>query len=84
VTIDRHPDGVMWRRRDTAQNRRTVQRFIVAVKGLNFDDFEDAELLQLPMEGDTIETRYGTCVVTAAEPLPDNKEYAGKITCRLP
>jgi hypothetical protein len=66
------------------QNRRTVQRFIVAVEGSNFNDFEDAELLRLPVEGDTLETKYGTCIVTAAEPLPDNQEYAGRITCRLP
>jgi hypothetical protein len=40
--------------------------------------------LQLPREGDAIETRYGTCIVTQAEPSPDAGQYAGKIVCRLP
>jgi len=61
-----------------------VQRFILAVDGSSFEDFEDVELPRAPLEGDPIETRYGTCVVTATESLPDNQQYAGKITCRLP
>jgi hypothetical protein len=61
-----------------------VQRFAVAVEGPNWQDVEDVELPQLPHEGDTIETRYGTCLVTRTEPLPASSEHAGKIVCRLP
>jgi hypothetical protein len=60
-----------------------LQRFIVAVEGPNLNDVEEAELLDLPHEGDPIETRYGTCVVTATELLPANDGFAGRIVCRL-
>jgi hypothetical protein len=42
------------------------------------------ELPELPPEGATIETRYGTGFVTGAELLPDSGEHAGKIVVRLP
>lgn len=61
-----------------------VQRYTVAIEGSNWEDFQEMELQQLPAEGDAIETRYGTCIVTRAEPLPENTRYAGKIVCRLP
>jgi hypothetical protein len=61
-----------------------VQRFTVMIKAPNWEDIQDLELPQLPREGDTIETRYGTCVVTQAEPLPDKNPYAGRIVCRYP
>jgi hypothetical protein len=41
-------------------------------------------LPDLPKEGDTVETRYGTCIVTESELKPDSGERAGKIVCRLP
>lgn len=63
---------------------RAVRRFTVTIDGPNWEDVEDVELPELPREGDTIETRYGTCIVTRAEPLSDGGHYAGKIACRLP
>jgi hypothetical protein len=35
-------------------------------------------------EGETIETRYGTCIVTKAEKPQNAEKYDGKIVCRLP
>jgi len=61
-----------------------VQRFIVTIEAPNWKDVEDLELPQLPAEGDAIETKYGTCIVTQAEPSPDSEQYAGKMVCRLP
>ena len=62
----------------------TVQRFIVTIEAPNWKDVEDLELPQLPAEGDAIETKYGTCIVTQAEPSPESEPYAGKMVCRLP
>ena len=62
----------------------TVQRFTITTEFPNWKDVQEVELLQLPREGDAIETRYGTCIVTQAEPSPDGGQYAGKIVCRLP
>jgi hypothetical protein len=61
-----------------------LKRFLVTVEGPNLSDVSEAELLQLPEEGEAIETRLGTCIVTSAEPSPDSSQYAGKIVCRLP
>jgi hypothetical protein len=61
-----------------------VQRFTITIEGPNWEDVEELELPQLPADGDAIETRYGTCIVTQAERLPDSEQYAGKIVCRLP
>jgi hypothetical protein len=61
-----------------------VQRFTITIEGPNWKDVEELELPQLPAEGDAIETRYGTCIVTQAEPSADSEQYAGKIVCRLP
>jgi hypothetical protein len=60
-----------------------VKAFTVTIEGMNWEDVAVIELPALPREGDRIETKYGTCVVTHAEPLPDNP-YAGKIVCRFP
>ena len=61
-----------------------MQRFILAVEGPNLDDIEEVELLGLPQEGEPIQTRYGTCVVTRTESLTnDNTPFAGKIFCRM-
>jgi hypothetical protein len=62
----------------------SVQRFAVVVEGSNWEDVEDVELLRAPSEGDTLETRYGTCVVKRIEPVSDASEYAATIVCRLP
>lgn len=59
-----------------------MQRFTVKIEGTNWEDFEEIELPRLPDEGETIETKYGTCLVTSAEALPDAGQHAGKIVCR--
>jgi hypothetical protein len=61
-----------------------VQRFTVTIEAPNWKDVQVVELPQLPGEGDAIEIKYGTCIVTQAEPLPAGGQYAGKIVCRLP
>jgi hypothetical protein len=63
---------------------RLVKKFTVTIEGLNWKDIQELELLDLPKEGETVETRYGTCIVTQAELHPDSGERAGKIVCRLP
>jgi hypothetical protein len=61
-----------------------VLRFTVTIQGPNWEDVQEMELPEFPGEGAAIETRYGTCIVTRAEPLPDSKQYDGRIVCRLP
>ncbi len=61
-----------------------MQTFTVTIEGLNWEDVEQVELPGLPGEGDLIETKYGTCVITSAELLPDPGKHAGKIVCRIP
>jgi hypothetical protein len=61
-----------------------VERFAVFVEGGAWEDVEDIELPRAPNAGDTIETKYGTCVVTRIEPMLEGGEHAGKIVCRLP
>lgn len=61
-----------------------MNHVIITIEGQNFEDFEEAELLQLPIEGEPIETKYGTCIVTRAEALPPDERFAAKVTCRLP
>jgi hypothetical protein len=57
---------------------------MVTIDGPNFQDFEDAEVMRLPEEGEAIETKYGTCLVTRVEPDPAGEHYDGKVFCRLP
>jgi hypothetical protein len=61
-----------------------AERFILAVEGPNLEDIEEIELLRLPTEGEPIQTRYGTCIVTRLETMPAGTPYSGKIVCRLP
>jgi hypothetical protein len=61
-----------------------LKRFLVTVEGPNLEDVSEAELLELPEEGETIETRFGTCIITRVELSPDSSTYSGKIVCRLP
>jgi hypothetical protein len=56
----------------------------ITIEGPNFQDFEEAELHRLPDEGEPIETKYGTCIVTHAEALPEDDYLAARVTCRLP
>jgi hypothetical protein len=60
-----------------------VDRIIVTIDGPNFQDFEEAEVVRLPEEGELISTKYGNCLVTAVEPLPDS-DFLGKVSCRMP
>jgi hypothetical protein len=61
-----------------------VQRFAVTIQGPGWEDLQDMELPRAPAEGDSIETRYGTCLVTKVDLEPDGENYSAKITCRLP
>ena len=62
-----------------------MQRYSVTIEGPGgWQDLQDVELPRPPVEGDAIETRYGTCIVTEVESAPDTEAYNGKIVCRLP
>jgi hypothetical protein len=61
-----------------------VQRFMVMIDGPGWQDVQDLELPRAPAEGDAIETRYGTCVVTKVDEAAAMDKYSGKIFCRLP
>ena len=43
-----------------------MKKFTVTIEGVNWKDIQELELFDLPKEGDTVETRYGTCIVTQA------------------
>jgi hypothetical protein len=62
----------------------SVQRFKVRIEGHGWEDFEEIELPLPPSEGETLETRLGTTVVTGVAPMPDSQQFAGTITCRIP
>jgi hypothetical protein len=57
---------------------------MVTIEGPGWQDIQDMELPRAPALGGSIETRYGTCVVTKVEPSAQAEKYAGKIVCRLP
>ena len=59
-------------------------RFSVVIEAPNWKDVQDMELPDAPDEGETIETRYGTCVVTEVDLTPKSGGRAGTIVCRLP
>jgi hypothetical protein len=59
-----------------------VKTFEVVVQGTNWEDRERLELPVAPKEGETIETRYGTCVVIGVDLAEDGQ--GGRIICRLP
>lgn len=61
-----------------------MQRYSVTIQGPGWEDLQDVELPRPPAEGDAIETRYGTCIVTEVDEAPNADSYSGKITCRLP
>ena len=41
------------------------------------------ELPRLPDVGESLETKFGTLLVAAAEEAPDLTSYAGRIVCRM-
>ena len=57
---------------------------MIKIEAPTWEDFEDVELPRLPVVGATIETKYGTCVVTQADASSDSAPYQGKIVCRVP
>ena len=56
----------------------TIKRFMITIETPDWEDFEDVELPRLPVVGETIETKYGTCLVTQADASSGNSQYAGK------
>jgi hypothetical protein len=60
-----------------------VHRYILNIEGV-IEEIEDVELPHLPVEGDPIETKYGTYVVTKTEDAPEGSSYDGRIFCRAP
>lgn len=59
-----------------------MHRFIIRIEGPGWTEVDEKELPGPPDEGEPIETKVGTCVVTHAELLPDSDH--GTIVCRLP
>ena len=57
---------------------------MVTIEGPGWKDVQDMELPKPPGEGDSLETRYGTCIVTKVDAPPKAEGYSGKIVCRLP
>jgi hypothetical protein len=66
-----------------ARDHRDVPRFMLMIKGEGWEDLDDTERSHAPSEGEPIETKYGTCLVTHVEPTPENPTYSAKIVCRL-
>ncbi len=62
---------------------RSLQRFIITIEGPGWTEFDEVELPRPPDEGEPIETKVGTCLVTHTE-LPSAEQHDGKIVCRLP
>ena len=62
----------------------TIKRFLITIETPDWKDVQDVELLRLPEVGETIETKYGTCLVTQTDASPGTGPYAGKIVCRRP
>lgn len=58
-----------------------MQRFTVTIEGTGWTDVQVLELPRLPREGELIETKYGTCVVTHSESIANPAPFAGKIVC---
>jgi hypothetical protein len=61
-----------------------IKRFLIKIEAPTWEDFERVELPELPVVGATIETKYGTCVVTDTDESPSAAPYQGKIVCRVP
>lgn len=61
-----------------------MQQFIITIEGPGFQGVEEIELPRMPAEGDAIETKYGTCVVSRTLPAPESDAYDGRIVCTIP
>jgi hypothetical protein len=53
------------------------------IEGINWEDIQELEVLTIPREGDAVETRYGTCMVTRVDPSTDGGQPT-RIVCRFP
>ena len=62
----------------------TIKRFMITIETPDWKDVQDTELPRLPEVGETIETKYGTCLVMQTDASPGPGPYAGKIVCRMP
>ena len=60
-----------------------MQRFIITIEGPGYQGVDEIELQRIPAEGDAIETKYGTCVVSVASTSPDSETYDGRIVCTI-
>lgn len=58
-----------------------MQRYTVTIEGAGWTDVQVLELPRLPREGELIETKYGTCLVTHSEATANTEPFAGKIIC---
>lgn len=58
-----------------------MQRITVTIEGVGWTDFQELELQRIPREGELVETKYGTCLVTHSESLPKTERLDGKIVC---
>ena len=54
-----------------------MQRFSVTIEGAGWTEVQVVELSRLPREGELIETKYGTCLVTHTESTPDPEPFVG-------
>jgi hypothetical protein len=61
-----------------------MKRIFLTIEAHGFTDVEDTELIAVPAEGDLVETKYGTCIVTRVEATAGAGEYDGRIVCRMP
>jgi hypothetical protein len=61
-----------------------MNHILVTIEGPNFEDVEEADVVVLPEQGEPIETKYGTCVVTSVEQAMGGGHYQGRVVCRLP
>ena len=76
-TVDCHSASIPFSDCDHA----LMPRFTVTIEGQGWADVQVLELPRLPREGELIETKYGTCVVTHSESTANTEPFAGKIVC---
>ena len=56
----------------------TIKRFLITIEAPNWEDFQDVELPRLPEVGETIETKYGTCLVTQTDAVARHLAIRGQ------
>ena len=56
---------------------------MLTIEGPNWKDLDEIELSAAPVAGEPLGTKYGTCLVTKVEVVPDS-QFAAHITCKLP